>query len=68
MMIDNHLHFHVIPRYSKNRVCNNIIYYDINWPYPPNIMDNIMEENQIVTLLNKLKEIYETNNSRNSEN
>ena len=35
MMIDEHVHFHVIPRYSEGVVINDNLYRDNFWPGPP---------------------------------
>lgn len=35
MMVDNHVHFHVIPRYSETRIFNEREYIDKDWPKPP---------------------------------
>ena len=37
MMIDPHVHFHVIPRYSTPREHQTIITIDENWPGPPDL-------------------------------
>ena len=37
MMIDNHVHFHVIPRYSTIKKFNEIEFKDVSWPKPPNM-------------------------------
>jgi diadenosine tetraphosphate (Ap4A) HIT family hydrolase len=37
MMVDPHVHFHVLPRYSGNRVYNNIAFLDRGWPGPPDL-------------------------------
>ena len=41
MMVDPHVHFHIIPRYSSKITINEKNYYDIYWPKPPNILDKI---------------------------
>ncbi len=37
MMVDPIVHFHVIPRYNKSVIFENILYEDPYWPAPPNI-------------------------------
>lgn len=37
MMVDKHVHFHIIPRYSSPRKFREIIYEDKNWPTPPDL-------------------------------
>lgn len=41
MMIDKHVHFHIIPRYSKNKFFNGIEFEDIYWPNPPKMSEHI---------------------------
>lgn len=37
MMVDPHVHFHVIPRYSRSRSWKNFEFPDEGWPGPPNL-------------------------------
>jgi diadenosine tetraphosphate (Ap4A) HIT family hydrolase len=37
MMVDPHVHFHVIPRYSQARSWNGIAFPDAGWPGPPRL-------------------------------
>ena len=37
MMVDPHVHFHVIPRYRNEREFNAISVPDTAWPGPPNL-------------------------------
>ena len=37
MMVDPHVHFHVIPRYEGNREFDGIRFPDSGWPGPPNL-------------------------------
>jgi diadenosine tetraphosphate (Ap4A) HIT family hydrolase len=37
MMVDPHVHFHVIPRYSAARAWNGIEFPDAGWPGPPQL-------------------------------
>ena len=54
MMIDSHVHFHVIPRYSDSIKVNNVFYDDKNWPNPPVLTDCIdIKEDQFRLLLNQ---------------
>lgn len=40
MMVDPHLHFHVIPRYAQAREVAGRTWTDSGWPALPNIADN----------------------------
>jgi diadenosine tetraphosphate (Ap4A) HIT family hydrolase len=37
MMVDPHVHFHVIPRYSGEREWNGLTLPDAGWPGPPDL-------------------------------
>ena len=37
MMVDPHVHFHVIPRYEEARTWNNREFVDAGWPKVPNL-------------------------------
>jgi diadenosine tetraphosphate (Ap4A) HIT family hydrolase len=39
MMVDPHVHFHVIPRYKGERTFGEVIHSDSGWPGPPNLGD-----------------------------
>ena len=35
MMVDYHIHYHVIPRYSQDKFFTEINFKDLGWPKPP---------------------------------
>ena len=37
MMVDPHVHFHVIPRYSGDREWRGLTFGDAGWPGPPDL-------------------------------
>lgn len=37
MMVDPHIHFHVIPRYTNERTWRGIVFPDLGWPGPPRL-------------------------------
>ncbi len=37
MMVDRHVHFHVIPRYDGKRALGNLVIADAGWPGPPDL-------------------------------
>ena len=39
MMVDPHVHFHVIPRYQQKQQFDSIIVTDSGWPGPPNLIE-----------------------------
>jgi diadenosine tetraphosphate (Ap4A) HIT family hydrolase len=56
MMVDPHVHFHVIPRYSTLREYQTIIATDENWPGPPDLSHKIpLNLGQKMALLDHLK-------------
>ena len=53
MMVDPHVHLHIIPRHKKNIVFNKKSFKDFGYPKPP----NLLKKNNINSkLLGKLKE------------
>ena len=42
MMVDKHVHFHVVPWYSKPINFNGSIHEDKYWPFPPILTKNIL--------------------------
>jgi diadenosine tetraphosphate (Ap4A) HIT family hydrolase len=37
MMVDPHVHFHVIPRYAEPQAFDGVMYPDLAWPKPPDV-------------------------------
>jgi diadenosine tetraphosphate (Ap4A) HIT family hydrolase len=56
MMVDPHVHYHVIPRYAQERSFENVQVHDHAWPGPPDLStENIFDVEQKKQLLNLLK-------------
>ena len=56
MMIDKHVHFHVIPRYDKKIKFNSFIFEDKSWPAPPDLsFKNNINDKTFIDLVNTLK-------------
>ena len=56
MMVDNQVHFHVIPRYSAVRDFEGVGYEDVNWPKPPNVLSKIdLSDENLLKLFQYLK-------------
>ena len=51
MMVDPHVHFHVIPRYDFPVELANCIFNDNNWPGPPDITANAGVDPETFALL-----------------
>lgn len=55
MMVDDHVHFHIIPRYASARVFNGIEFTDKNWPKPPDVTANTCDAPTLSKLLVQIK-------------
>lgn len=55
MMVDPHVHFHVIPRYSSARQALGLEFPDAAWPKPPQLGQNValdaMQVHKLAALL-----------------
>jgi len=41
MMVDEQVHYHVIPRYETDVVWNELVFKDKDWPKPPSILSTL---------------------------
>lgn len=55
MMIDPHLHYHVIPRYSKEIMFEKIKCQDIGWPRLPVLEHYCVEEKYLPKILKHIR-------------
>jgi diadenosine tetraphosphate (Ap4A) HIT family hydrolase len=52
MMVDPHVHFHVIPRYTGSREWSGVSFVDSGWPGPPQLGNAVqLNEGQIRALV-----------------
>lgn len=59
MMVDPHVHFHVIPRYQKARQYESLTVQDSGWPGPPDLSQHIeFTRQQQSSLLNYLRKSW----------
>ena len=59
MMVDPHVHFHVIPRYSEPRSWSGIEFADGGWPGPPQLGSAMtLDSHQIRRLCEELEPIF----------
>ncbi|WP_157220328.1 HIT family protein [Flavisphingomonas formosensis] len=59
MMVDPHVHFHVIPRYEGVRARNGIEIADSGWPKPPGLAEaRALEPDEIDELRDWLKTLW----------
>ena len=55
MMVDPHVHFHVIPRYEGKRQWNGLEFADAGWPGPPDLKATVaLDAEQISALRDDL--------------
>jgi len=53
MMVDPHVHFHVIPRYSTPRQFDRIVFRDSGWPGPPELSKTTPLRDSILAALKR---------------
>jgi len=59
MMVDPHVHFHVLPRYGSVQTFEGCEFPDKGWPAAPDLSANINLENGLMLpLLSELKRIW----------
>jgi glycerol-3-phosphate cytidylyltransferase len=59
MMIDPHVHFHIIPRYSNPKEFNKNRFYDNGWPLFPDFSSvSKLKENSFESLIDYLKSAF----------
>ena len=59
MMVDPHVHYHVIPRYSGMRAHDGVSFEDHGWPKLPDLGQAVaLDGAQIVTLTDWLKPLF----------
>ena len=59
MMVDPHVHFHVLPRYSGSRQWDGLEFVDHGWPGPPDLKSAVaLSSSQISALRAELAECF----------
>lgn len=59
MMVDPHVHFHVIPRYEGERPIGRAVAPDTDWPGPPDVMRAAdVAQEDLEDLLGRLREAW----------
>ena len=57
MMVDPHVHFHVIPRYSAAKTFEKVSFVDAGWPAAPDLTsDNELSEDDLSAIVAFLRE------------
>ena len=60
MMVDPHVHFHVIPRYEGTRKWGDLEIEDAGWPKVPDLGSAVsLDERQIAELRDRLAEAFD---------
>jgi diadenosine tetraphosphate (Ap4A) HIT family hydrolase len=60
MMVDPHVHFHVIPRYEGKRQWNGLEFADAGWPGPPDLKSAVaLDAEQISALRDDLSGAFD---------
>ena len=61
MMVDPHVHFHVIPRYEGERSACGVTVRDSGWPKVPELGGAVeLKPEQIASLVERLKDVWPT--------
>lgn len=55
MMVDRHLHFHVIPRYDREITVHGYLFKDPNWGGPPRLDSETPEDRVVDAVLADLR-------------
>lgn len=55
MMVDHHVHFHVIPRYAEATTCAGLTIEDANWPTPPDLGGVAVSDTQANEIIAAIK-------------
>jgi diadenosine tetraphosphate (Ap4A) HIT family hydrolase len=57
MMVDRHLHFHVIPRYQQERTVHGYTFKDPSWGGPPRLDVETPGDDVVDAVLRDLREV-----------
>lgn len=57
MMVDYHIHYHVVPRYSEDKVFDDIKFKDLGWPKPPVLDAEPLDIKDLLKLKDYLKSL-----------
>ncbi|MBV6396439.1 MAG: hypothetical protein HFACDABA_02037 [Anaerolineales bacterium] len=63
MMVDPHLHFHVIPRYAASRICAGKTWVDQGWPSFPQMGGDAASQENLMEIKGVLQSTRQTNAS-----
>ena len=59
MMVDKHVHFHVLPRYASSSSLGGVEFEDSSWPGPPDVTQNLgLSSDQLEDLRAQLSSVW----------
>lgn len=59
MMVDNEVHFHVLPRYASDQEFDGVVYTDSGWPGPPDLGGNrTLDGDALIRLVEALRKVW----------
>lgn len=56
MMFDNHVHYHIIPRFKEPIIFNGIVWQDSEWPAVPSLVGENISNKEAVEIINVFKQ------------
>jgi diadenosine tetraphosphate (Ap4A) HIT family hydrolase len=63
MMVDPHVHFHVLPRYQASQDYHGMTFSDASWPGPPDFKSGIVPAEPVTQeLLSDLRKVMRADN------
>jgi diadenosine tetraphosphate (Ap4A) HIT family hydrolase len=57
MMVDFHIHYHVVPRYPKDIFFTDVTFKDLGWPKPPILDADVLDMNVLFKIKDYLKSL-----------
>ena len=58
MMVDPHVHFHVLPRYNGEREFSGVSFPDAGWPGPPDLSSGVSEASTVSAVCEALRSTW----------
>lgn len=55
MMVDKHVHYHVVPRYEKNIMFDKKEWIDKGWPALPILQGTMVNDKEAESIINEIK-------------
>ena len=58
MMVDPHVHFHVLPRYADTQIVHDVEFPDAGWPGPPDLSSGTSDKSLIELVRTELESAW----------